>query len=65
MRLQKSLLLFVVIAVSAFAQNPKPVADRLAAQNALFEEQYESAYWLLTVGMLIGLGAFEIRTNRN
>lgn len=28
--------------VSAFAQNPKPVADRLAAQNALFEEQYES-----------------------
>lgn len=42
MRLQKSLFLFVVIAVSAFAQNPKPVADRLAAQNALFEEQYES-----------------------
>ncbi len=25
-----------------FAQNLKPVADRLAAQNALFEEQYES-----------------------
>jgi uncharacterized protein (DUF885 family) len=25
-----------------FAQNPKPVADRVAAQNALFEEQYES-----------------------
>src|ERR1041384_546291 len=42
MRLQKSLFLFVVMAVSAFAQNPKPVADRLAAQNALFEEQYES-----------------------
>jgi uncharacterized protein (DUF885 family) len=25
-----------------FAQNLKPVADRLAAQNALFEEQYET-----------------------
>jgi len=25
-----------------FAQNPKPVADRVAAQDALFEEQYES-----------------------
>jgi len=25
-----------------FAQNPKPVVDRVAAQNALFEEQYES-----------------------
>jgi len=42
MRLHKSLFLFVAIAVSAFAQNPKPIADRLAAQNALFEEQYES-----------------------
>lgn len=28
--------------VSVFAQNPKSVADRLAAQNALFDEQYES-----------------------
>jgi uncharacterized protein (DUF885 family) len=27
---------------SAFAQSSKPVADRLAAQNALFEEQYEN-----------------------
>ncbi|HXA82922.1 MAG TPA: DUF885 domain-containing protein [Methylomirabilota bacterium] len=27
---------------SAFAQDLKPVADRLAAQNTLFEEQYES-----------------------
>jgi uncharacterized protein (DUF885 family) len=27
---------------NVFAQNLKPVADRLAAQNALFEEQYES-----------------------
>ena len=42
MRLQMSLFLFVLIAVSAFAQNPKQVADRLAAQNALFQEQYES-----------------------
>jgi len=25
-----------------FAQNPKPVVDHVAAQNALFEEQYES-----------------------
>src|SRR5215470_18449391 len=31
-----------VVASAAFAQNPKPVADRLAAQNALFDEQYES-----------------------
>ena len=31
-----------VVASLAFAQEVKPVADRLAAQNALFEEQYES-----------------------
>ncbi len=42
MRLQQSLFLLVAIAGSVFAQNVKPVADRLAAQNALFEEQYES-----------------------
>jgi uncharacterized protein (DUF885 family) len=36
------LFFLVAVAVSAFAQNPKPVADRLAAQNALFDEQYES-----------------------
>src|ERR1051325_5285324 len=42
MRFQKSFFLLVAISVSSFAQNPKPVADRLAAQNALFEEQYES-----------------------
>ncbi len=36
-------LLFLLTAVSlAFGQNLKPVAERLAAQNALFEEQYES-----------------------
>lgn len=42
MRLYKSLFLLLAMAVSAFPQNPKPVADRLAAQNSLFEEQYES-----------------------
>ncbi len=42
MRLQQSLFLLVAIAGCGFAQNVKPVADRLAAQNALFEEQYES-----------------------
>ncbi len=35
-------LLPVVLASSLFAQNLKPVADRLAAQNAVFEEQYET-----------------------
>jgi uncharacterized protein (DUF885 family) len=42
MRLHKSLVFLIIAAVSVFAQNPKPVADRLAAQNALFDEQYES-----------------------
>ena len=42
MSLHKSLIFIVVAAVSVFAQNPKPVAERLAAQNALFDEQYES-----------------------
>src|SRR5208283_4302980 len=42
MRLQQSLFLLVAIAGSVLARNVKPVADRLAAQNALFEEQYES-----------------------
>jgi uncharacterized protein (DUF885 family) len=42
MRLHHSLLFLVTVVASAFAQNLKPVADRLAAQNALFEEQYES-----------------------
>src|ERR1022692_572672 len=42
MRLYHSLFLLLAIASSVFAQNLKPVADRLAAQNALFEEQYES-----------------------
>ena len=42
MRLQQSLFFLVVTVGCALAQNVKPVADRLAAQNALFEEQYES-----------------------
>ena len=42
MRLHQSLFFLIALVGSAFAQNLKPVADRLAAQNALFEEQYES-----------------------
>ncbi|HXC41973.1 MAG TPA: DUF885 domain-containing protein [Candidatus Dormibacteraeota bacterium] len=37
-----SLFFLFVLAVSVSAQNPKLVADRVAAQNALFEEQYEA-----------------------
>ena len=36
-----SILLFL-IAASSFSQNTKPMAERLAAQNALFDQQYES-----------------------
>ena len=44
MRPYKSWLFLLIAAVSAFAQtqNAKPVADRLAAQNALFDEYYEN-----------------------
>src|SRR5713226_1755171 len=42
MRLHQSLFFLVAVASSVFAQNSKPVADRLSSQNALFEEQYES-----------------------
>jgi uncharacterized protein (DUF885 family) len=44
MRVPKSLLIFIAVSVSAFSQNKNllPVAERLAAQNALFDEQYES-----------------------
>ena len=42
MRLCQSLFFLVAIAGSVFAQDVKPVADRLAAQNALFEEQYQT-----------------------
>jgi uncharacterized protein (DUF885 family) len=42
MRLYHNLLFLMVVASLAFAQEVKPVVDRVAAQNALFEEQYES-----------------------
>src|SRR5215469_2868923 len=41
MRLPLSLLCLFAFAPLLFGQ-PKPVADRVAAQSALFEEQYES-----------------------
>lgn len=42
MRLSTGLLILIAIAISAAAQAPKPLAERLAAQNALFDEQYET-----------------------
>ena len=42
MRLYLSLFFLIILAGSACAQDLKPIADRLAAQNALFDEQYES-----------------------
>ena len=42
MRIQLSLALLFVLAGGLLAQNGKPVADLVAAQNALFDEQYES-----------------------
>jgi len=44
MRLPQRLLLLIALAVSTFAQDKKlpPVAERIATQNALFDEQYES-----------------------
>jgi uncharacterized protein (DUF885 family) len=42
MRLHHSLFFLVATAGSALAQNVKPISDRLTAQNALFEEQYQS-----------------------
>jgi uncharacterized protein (DUF885 family) len=42
MRFHQSMFLLVAVAGSLFAQNLKPVADRVAAQNSLFEEQYET-----------------------
>jgi uncharacterized protein (DUF885 family) len=42
MRFPQSLLLLLAVTSSMFGQDLKPVADRLAAQNALFEEQYET-----------------------
>src|SRR5664279_110237 len=42
MPLHNTFLFLVVVTGLAFSQEVKPVADRVAAQNALFEEQYES-----------------------
>lgn len=42
MRLHHSSFFLLAIAGSLLAQDVKPVAGRLAAQNALFQEQYES-----------------------
>ena len=42
MRLHQSLLFLIAISGSAFGQNARTVTERLATQNALFEEQYQS-----------------------
>ncbi|MGB7464497.1 MAG: DUF885 domain-containing protein [Candidatus Acidiferrum sp.] len=42
MRFHPSLIFLLALGGSVFAQDLKPVAERLAAQNALFDEQYES-----------------------
>src|ERR1700693_2476198 len=42
MRLHHSLFFLIAISGSALAQNVKPVAERVATQNILFEQQYES-----------------------
>ena len=39
MRLYQSVFFLGALAVFVFAQDLKPAADRLTAQNALFEEQ--------------------------
>ena len=42
MRFSSIFLLLPLMATPSFAQDLKPVAERLAAQNQLFDEQYES-----------------------
>lgn len=42
MRILRVFVFLIAFAGSVGAQQPAPVADRVAAQNALFEEQYES-----------------------
>jgi uncharacterized protein (DUF885 family) len=42
MRIYQLFVFSLALAVSSFAQELKPVSERLAALNALFEEQYES-----------------------
>jgi uncharacterized protein (DUF885 family) len=44
MRLYQSLFFLIALAGSLCAQDLQPVADRLAALNALFDEQYESDF---------------------
>jgi uncharacterized protein (DUF885 family) len=42
MHLYRTVIPLVALAGSVFAQDLKPVADRLAAQNAVFDEYYET-----------------------
>jgi uncharacterized protein (DUF885 family) len=42
MRLHRVLLFLAVLSTSVLAQDLKPVAQRVAAQNTLFDQQYES-----------------------
>jgi len=42
MRCYQTMFFVVTVATSLFAQDTRRVVDRLATQNALFEEQYES-----------------------
>ena len=42
MRIHHSLFFLIAIAGNVFAQGVKPVTERVNAQNALFEEQYQS-----------------------
>src|ERR1700732_721999 len=42
MRNITSIVLLVFCSLVAFAKAPEPVAARVSAQNALFEEQYQS-----------------------
>ena len=42
MRIYQIVFPLLILATPVFPQDSKPVADRLAAQNALFDEQYES-----------------------
>ena len=42
MRIHQLFAVSLLLTGSVFAQDVKPVAERLAVQNALFEEQYES-----------------------
>jgi uncharacterized protein (DUF885 family) len=42
MRFHITLFVLIALASSVFAQNLKPVADRVAAQNAVFDEYYET-----------------------